>query len=308
MDLLRSRFLSRPAPLPELVNALMMLRSQGDAVFDPWRKAMWSALPRAAMPLLELVFPEAGPEYLDSFEPSLAGGVDDVLTGPPEMVKASYPYISRPVTPWVKRLAEGEKEAQMILARALKAAHDTVFGRMWERVEASYQEDLAYRHPLLLGDGIGAALASVFPDAEWHGLTLEVPGRTEREVHLDGQGIVLAPSAFWTGRPLVSNALHGRPAFVVYAARIPLPLVDQMGDPDRALAPLIGRTRAAVLAAIVTNPATTTTALAQRLGISPGRASEHASVLREAGLISTHRHRNTVLHTPTRLGTQLQAS
>lgn len=306
-DLLRSRFLPRPAPLPELVNALMILRGRDHGVFDQWRQTIWAEFPVEALPLLQLVFPESGSEYLDSLEPTLEGGIDDVLSSPAGLVRVPWDLrgIDRPMTTWVRQLADGDREAQAILKRALISAHETLIAREWSTVEASYQDDLAYRQPFLLGEGIGAALASVFPSARWNGMVLEVGGRPHRDIQLNGNGILLMPSAFWAGRPLVSECLPGRPLLIIYPARIPFPLVDRLAESPRSLAPLMGRTRAAVLRTIVANPATTTTALAQRLGISPGRASEHAKVLREAGLITTHRHRNTVLHTPTALGTQL---
>ena len=71
------------------------------------------------------------------------------------------------------------------------------------------------------------------------------------------------------------------------------------GDP---LAALIGRTRAAVLRSL--DGGTTTTELARRLGISVSGAS-HASALRAAGLVSSRRDRNRVLHATTDLGGQL---
>ncbi|MYW99404.1 helix-turn-helix domain-containing protein [Streptomyces sp. SID8378] len=49
----------------------------------------------------------------------------------------------------------------------------------------------------------------------------------------------------------------------------------------------------------------TTTEIARLLRISPASASEHATVLREAGLIQTARHGNRVLHTSTELGRNL---
>ena len=82
-----------------------------------------------------------------------------------------------------------------------------------------------------------------------------------------------------------------------------IPDYDARRTSSPALARLIGRTRAAVLFAARTRP--TTSELAQRVGISAASASEHATVLREAGLITTHRHRNTVRHTLTRIGVDL---
>lgn len=69
------------------------------------------------------------------------------------------------------------------------------------------------------------------------------------------------------------------------------------------LAALLGRTRAKALRAVAAG--CTTTELARALGVAPPTASEHATVLRTARLISTRRHRNAVLHTLTPLGAAL---
>ncbi|MER5935146.1 winged helix-turn-helix domain-containing protein [Streptomyces sp. NPDC002054] len=57
------------------------------------------------------------------------------------------------------------------------------------------------------------------------------------------------------------------------------------------LSTLLGRTRAVVLCVIADHPACTTTQLAQRAGISPASASEHATTLRGAGLTALTRER-----------------
>ncbi|MFI6000323.1 winged helix-turn-helix domain-containing protein [Streptomyces sp. NPDC051366] len=82
--------------------------------------------------------------------------------------------------------------------------------------------------------------------------------------------------------------------------------------PRRALASLpqpltalLGRTRAIVLCAIADHPACTTTQLAAHAGISPASASEHAGILRRAGLTTLTRDRKAVLHTPTHTGLAL---
>ena len=68
---------------------------------------------------------------------------------------------------------------------------------------------------------------------------------------------------------------------------------------DQALTELLGRTRAATLRA--TAGGCSTTELARRVGISPAGASQHATVLRKAGLIDTRRNGLSVVHdlTPT---------
>jgi DNA-binding transcriptional ArsR family regulator len=73
-----------------------------------------------------------------------------------------------------------------------------------------------------------------------------------------------------------------------------------------ALGALVGRNRAAVMSSIVGGCSTTD--IARRAGISLAAASQHATVLRDAGLITTHRHGRAVLHTLTPLGTELLAA
>ncbi|MFB7796087.1 ArsR/SmtB family transcription factor [Streptomyces sp. NPDC056086] len=63
----------------------------------------------------------------------------------------------------------------------------------------------------------------------------------------------------------------------------------------RTLGKLLGPTRAACLRVI--EDGCTTGELARRLGVAPPTASEHATVLREAGLITSIRTGSAVLHT-----------
>ncbi|MEV6767806.1 winged helix-turn-helix domain-containing protein [Nocardia sp. NPDC051030] len=72
---------------------------------------------------------------------------------------------------------------------------------------------------------------------------------------------------------------------------------------SRDLSALLGRTRAAVLEAIADGGGTNV--LAGRLGISPASVSEHAAVLRAAGLVVTVRARTGVRHELTPLGAAL---
>jgi DNA-binding transcriptional ArsR family regulator len=70
-----------------------------------------------------------------------------------------------------------------------------------------------------------------------------------------------------------------------------------------ALARLLGKTQAAVLAAIADT--CTTTELAHRVGISLPTASHHTGILRDAGLVVSRRSGNTVVHRLTPLGADL---
>jgi DNA-binding transcriptional ArsR family regulator len=311
-DLLRLRFLSAPAPLIELVFALVRLRKGGVDLFDQWRHTAWRTFPRAALPLFDLVYDNYAPDYLDCLSPTFAEGLDEVLTSPPDLVRLPYddPRYTHEPAPWVHRLAEGDREAQRTLAHALHAAHETLVMPDWERMVTGHHVDLAHQSRVIAEQGIGAAVTAVFPGAHWNDNVLEYSGKYSRDIYLNGEGVTLIPSVFWIGPPAIGRQFPGQPTLVLYQAQVPLPLLmpsSDRDDPQRALAALIGGTRAGVLRVVAEQPAITTSALAAELGTSPGRVSEHATVLRNAGLISSNRYRNRVLHSVTELGAGLLA-
>ncbi|OXM47367.1 ArsR/SmtB family transcription factor [Amycolatopsis alba] len=125
-----------------------------------------------------------------------------------------------------------------------------------------------------------------------------MPGHVE--VRLDGRGLTLLPSVFWTGPPLAGPYPDGN--VLVYPALTPLPLIDH-ATTSTPLADLLGRGRAAVLEHL-TQPRTTTI-LARDLGMAKSTISEHAKTLRHSHLITTRRDGKAVWHTCTQLGLNL---
>ena len=76
--------------------------------------------------------------------------------------------------------------------------------------------------------------------------------------------------------------------------------------PPAALAALLGPRRASILAAL--RAPRSTTELARALELSPGSVSQHLGVLRDAGLVSSHRVGRSVLYVRSPVGRQLQGS
>jgi DNA-binding transcriptional ArsR family regulator len=302
-DLLRTRFLSAPAPLVELSMAAGAWCGNGRGLLGPWVARARRALPREALPLLELVSDAGAVEYLWALDHDVDAAVERVLSSPSRYVRESLDAVGRPGSAWTRGLASGERAAQAVLERALRSALP-VFGAEHQRVRATWHTDVAHRKEVLMSSGLGAVLESVFPRASWRGDVLEVPHARDLAIELEGNGVVLLPTAFRLGSTMIGSAMPDQPRVVVYPAHVPMPLI---GDSARtpALTPLLGRTRTAVLRTITRNPSSTTSQIAAALGISPGRASEHAGVLRDAGLITSHRHRNTVRHVPTPLALEI---
>ncbi|MFJ2582229.1 winged helix-turn-helix domain-containing protein [Kitasatospora aureofaciens] len=158
--------------------------------------------------------------------------------------------------------------------------------------------------------GLRGMLAGLHPGSRWRESTLEIPVAREAEYRPEGGGVLLLPSAQWTGEPLCGPMPDGS-LLLLYPALTPLPYLPEDtpapgADPDEPVAALLGRTRSAVLRLTLREP--TTSQLARELGISVASASEHARALRRAGLVSTVRAGRAVRHSCTPLGHRLLAS
>lgn len=143
---------------------------------------------------------------------------------------------------------------------------------------------------------------------QWRPPVLEVQHDVDRDLYLGGRGLRLVPSYFCQRVPvaLADPDLHPTVVYPVnhgYAWKYDLAA---RRSSDRALATLLGSTRAAVLIAV--DGGATTTELARRLGTSLSSVSRHTTVLRDAGLVTTCRQGLAVLHTMTPLGAALVRS
>ena len=133
------------------------------------------------------------------------------------------------------------------------------------------------------------------------GDALQIDTVYSETVALRGQGLLLVPSAFiW--RPFAITSPPWQPT-LIYPAR-GVALLWERGDPaPDALAAVLGRARAELLAALAA-PASTTE-LAGRLGRSAGGISEHLTALRDAGLVSAARQGRSVLYVRTPVADRL---
>ncbi|GAB2731698.1 hypothetical protein GCM10010442_61520 [Kitasatospora kifunensis] len=160
-----------------------------------------------------------------------------------------------------------------------------------------------------IANGMHALLDNLHPSLNWKPPVLEVAGEPDRDVHLNGRGLVLCPSLFLGGKAcMVLDDLQeiGVPVLVFSVpvdAATESEFWGQYGGGEQALGALVGHTRAAALQML--SESCTTGELSQRLNISLAGASKHATVLRKAGLVTTARKRNTALHSLTPLGVAL---
>jgi DNA-binding transcriptional ArsR family regulator len=314
-DLARTQVSPTLGPLAETVLALALLRCsrQPRTMLSEWRGQV-RVTPRMR-PLTALIPPDCNGVDL----PTLVGetatieqGVQALLDVPREHLLVEMEWIDRrhrlPPLAWAMAEAGGRPE----LAEATQVAYQELIQPFWPRIRASLHAEQAARRRTLAAEGPGALLASLQgPLIRWRPPVLEIlrPGQVEME--LGGRGIALVPSVF-VGR---APSLHENPNNDDEMPRLILPAEGAgrarlwaasrglAGSRGSALAALVGRNRAAVLQSIADG--CTTTELARRVGISLAAASQHASVLRRAGLIATRRQGSAVLHVLTPLGAEL---
>ena len=307
-DLSRVRFAGGPDPLWETVLSLNLLgTARGRAVFDPWRaqvRAGLGVLPRGQLRLLRHLAPPVG-DFPDFLTPPQAArgidaGIEAVLSTPRRQLHRELTVL--PGLPsWVRPLADGDPQALAGLGQALRAYHHAAIAPHEPRMQALVDAERAVRARAVLDRGGEGLLAGLGPSMRWNPPVLEATYHLQRDIHLGGRGLLLVPSAFCWRMPITLIDPDLPPVLVYPLPRTPGWWTGPTGP--RALANLLGPTRAACLRLI--EDGCTTGELARRTGTTPATASQHATTLREAGLTTSTRHRNTVLHTLAPLGTAL---
>ncbi|MFG2502191.1 ArsR/SmtB family transcription factor [Streptomyces sp. NPDC048441] len=261
---------------------------------------------RQMMRTLTPLMPTRGyfPDFLTPAAASggLESGIDAVLSTPKCRLHDELSLLAQhnPLPAWTRRLADGEVDTLHWLGRALRRYHTDVLGPRWPRIAARVEADRRHRIGVQYRAGTEAMLHTFGPTLSWQSSVLSAEYPVDRDIHLDGRGLLLVPSYFCRRTPVALLDEQLLP-ILVYPASPPAP--EQASTPHSRLAPLLGHTRAAVLETL--QGPRTTSELAEHAGVSLSSASEHATVLRNAGLVVSVRERQHVRHTLTQLGADL---
>ncbi|WAL75216.1 helix-turn-helix domain-containing protein [Kitasatospora sp. YST-16] len=180
----------------------------------------------------------------------------------------------------------------------------------WPRARAILEADLAHRGRMFAEHGAEGLFADLSPQLSWKSgvLRLDDPDPRVRALGgrytpVAGRGLILLPTLCGRGAHTVIDP--DEPPVISYPARGTALLGEQQPFPEvpDALAELIGPPRARLLL-LLAHPATTT-ALAHRLGVTPGAVSRHLSALTAAGLLTRTRAGRSVLYARSPLGAAL---
>ncbi|MCX3058267.1 ArsR/SmtB family transcription factor [Streptomyces beihaiensis] len=315
-DLKKVRLLRNPDPVWEIVCSICRLKTgEGQVAFGAWRDSTRSRLQqdarlRAALSPLRGLIPSVG--YIPDFlTPSASADLSAAL----EAVRGTP---SRVVTRQLIRLERVQREAGRpgtaprpadtdpgTVAAALRTYFDTVLRPHWPRMRALVGADADGRTQSLLDGGVEELLNGLAPFARWRDPVLEVDYPVDREVALDGRGLVLVPSFFCWRRPTA-------PADPTLAPVLVYPVAKESGEAARAWGAgavrLLGRTRAAVLSAVARGDGRTSSDVAHAVGIAHSSTSYQIEVLRDGGLVSSRRSGKHVVHSVTPLGLRILAA
>ncbi|WP_307835446.1 ArsR/SmtB family transcription factor [Streptomyces adelaidensis] len=256
-------------------------------------RGLLTLFPRAAYFPDFLTPPEAGSGLKD--------GLAAILDTPPARVRHEIGRMARATDAPSALFGLVDKDAREELVRVLRAYDNTVMAPYRDRMQACVDAERGRLARAFLDGGTDSMLRSLPPTMRWRPPVLEVDYCETRDLHLDGRGLLFIPSYFCWRTP-VSLADPRLPPVLVY----PVSRADPRASADRTDAPLtalLGRTRAAVLSVVAGGA--TNSELARAISVSPATTTHHTTVLRDAGLIESQRHANTVLHTLTPAGAAL---
>jgi DNA-binding transcriptional ArsR family regulator len=317
-DLARTRVADAPMPLSELDLAARALQAFDQAArLDSWRRHVRARLSPQARLALALIPPVGwSPSFL---APSRSGAAEELLdqvrATPRQEIEAwlaeSATRVGQSIPSWAHGLAD-EPSVYERLCDGLADLHAVLLSPFQRQLSDLFAADRTVRMRQVLDGGVERLLLQANPQwMRWNPPTLEIrtPRGMDQDLYLVGQGVMLVPSLF-SARSVVDNEARPQPTISYPAGHDePLRRLTTFATRDSEVKPtvsaLLGRTRSIVLHIVAEHPGCSTKELAAFAGIAPASASEHATVLREAGLIHTARYRNIAIHSPTGLGIAL---
>ncbi len=319
-DLKRIRLLRSPDPVWEIICSMCRLKTEeGQTAFGSWRNWTRNRLLRderlrgTLSPLRGLV-PSVGyiPDFLTpTVSASVTTASEELLaaletirsTSRQEVVRqlirldTAQRGIGRPGT-----APRPDDTDLTVVAGALETYFETTLRPHWPRMRALVATDVDVRTRALLDGGVQELFNSLAPFAQWRDPVLEVDYPVDRDVFLNGRGLLLVPSFFCWRRPTAPADPALPPVLVYPVAKRSWDLAQTWGT---GAGRLLGRTRAAILSAVARRDGRTSSDVAQAVGVAQSSLSYQIAILRESGLLSSHRAGKNVIHTATPLGLRI---
>jgi DNA-binding transcriptional ArsR family regulator len=290
------------------------LRDPAVAVSMPELARRLEAAAPLLRPLHHLVPPQGFlPDFLTPKEghESLAAGLEAIRSAGSHRIRSEVAaaYTGLPATAMRRRFAAADPEVLDDLVTAVEHYFQKVLAPSWPALQQIHQHQIDDISTTFLRSGVDGVLRGLPRGLRWKSPLLEVDTWTaghpwpDQDIEIGGHGVVLVASPFAGPRPRLLIQ-PDKPALIVYQTAA-TPVLTSRSPTDERVDRLLGRTRAAVLRCVTTQGPHTTSSVASEVGISASSSSEHLTILRDAGLVSSHRTGGTVLHRATPLGREL---
>ena len=205
----------------------------------------------------------------------------------------------------LRGMIEDPERSRERIAEAWEDAWEALLAPVWPQMLRLLRADIAVRARRSSDAGLAEMGATLHSTVSWEGEVVRVAMTSHEEVvDCGGTGLVLVPSvtmpasgcAVLTERPAqptIFYPVHGLSAAWFRSG----------DDAFAALSALLGQARAHLVLEL--QQPLSTSECAALMDVSLSTASHHLTVLREAGLIDSHRRGRSVLHTRTPLGEAL---
>lgn len=300
------------SPLVEVYCSVLALDDPASrALHLPWIAASRELIPDADLDLLRALQPKNvyAPDFVHPPPTSPLARLEDelaeMLATPADQIRSEIRNAYGPAAPpdVLRHFVRNPELALARLVDVIRTYWDRLLAPNWQRIRALLEGDVLYRARQIADGGVRRLLPEIHEQVRFEGNSVVIDKRADVTRDLDGQGLLLVPSAFIWPR---LGAIVERPwqPTLIYPARGVGMLWEQgrAGTPA-ALAALLGKRRARILADL--DAPRSTNEIAHRLDLSPPSVSQHLSVLRDAGLVHPSRLGRAVLYARTARGDEL---
>ncbi|MCX5211959.1 helix-turn-helix domain-containing protein [Kitasatospora sp. NBC_00240] len=309
-DLAQTRF--AVSPMWEVVTSFRLLRAQAEPpVHGRWAAQVRPRLLRAGLGhgwLAELI---PGQGYLADLLnptpagpfPTLAAELAAIRRTAPEQVRTELGMLDTTgrdldASPRARLLREAPEAALAKVTAEIEAYWEIALAPYWARISQLLEADVFHRARQVAEHGSAHVLNELHGSVRWDDGTLHLV-RRQCALTRDqaGSGLLLVPSAFAWPQVLTRSVPPDPPQLAYPARGIGTLWEPRTGTSADAIAGVLGRSRALLLAELDT-PASTTQ-LARHCGLSAAGVSQHLTALRDAGLVTAHRSGRSVLYART---------
>jgi hypothetical protein len=201
-------------------------------------------------------------------------------------------------------MREDPVRTRALVARAWSQVWDAVLAPMWPQLERMLRADIAVRARTATSDGLARMAGGLHRTVQWSDGAVRVQLRRHSEdVDCRGSGLVLVPSVMSSWGCMVITEPPAQPTVFYPARGVTAGWARDSAELEESLGALLGPVRSGIL--LRAHIARTTSQVAADAGIAVSTASHHLTVLRGAGLVTSSREGNRMLHLRTPLGEAL---